>query len=81
MINQLQEKYQLSLLLLLGSVAMFGILPFVAIRYAEGNTSRRRQHLSSNHRYNADTRHRRLSRVRLLLQKITPDQRSYRVIY
>ncbi|KXJ50414.1 MAG: diguanylate cyclase [Neptuniibacter sp. Phe_28] len=39
MINQLQEKYQLSLLLLLGSVAMFGILPFVAIRYAEGNTS------------------------------------------
>lgn len=39
MINQLQGKYQLSLLLLLGSVAMFGILPFVVIRYAEGNTS------------------------------------------
>ncbi|RTE66933.1 GGDEF domain-containing protein [Amphritea opalescens] len=38
MINQLQEKYQLSLLLLLGSVATLGILPFVVIRYLAGNT-------------------------------------------
>jgi len=37
MINQLQEKYQLSLLLLLGSLAVMGVLPFVFIRYLEGN--------------------------------------------
>ena len=37
MINQLQEKYQLSLLLLLGSLAVLGVLPFVFIRYLEGN--------------------------------------------
>lgn len=37
MINQLQEKYQLSILLLLGFVAVLGILPFVAVRYIAGN--------------------------------------------
>jgi diguanylate cyclase (GGDEF)-like protein len=37
MINQLQEKYQLSLLLLLSFVAMLGVFPFVVIRYAAGN--------------------------------------------
>tara|TARA_R110001583_G_scaffold41891_1_gene133106 strand:- start:1113 stop:2087 length:975 start_codon:yes stop_codon:yes gene_type:complete len=37
MINQLQEKYQLSLLLLLSSVAVLGIFPFVVIRYLGGN--------------------------------------------
>jgi diguanylate cyclase (GGDEF)-like protein len=39
MINQLQEKYQLSLLLLLGVVAVLGISPFVFIRYCESNFS------------------------------------------
>ncbi|MEM5528590.1 GGDEF domain-containing protein [Gammaproteobacteria bacterium AS21] len=39
MINQLQEKYQLSLLLLLGVVAVLGISPFVVIRYYESNFS------------------------------------------
>lgn len=37
MINQLQEKYQLSLLLLLGSVAVMGVFPFVVIRFLDGN--------------------------------------------
>ena len=37
MINQLQEKYQLSLLILLCSVAVLGVFPFVIIRYLEGN--------------------------------------------
>lgn len=37
MINQLQEKYQLSLLLLLSCVAVLGVFPFVVIRYFEGN--------------------------------------------
>ncbi|MCB5227453.1 GGDEF domain-containing protein [Alishewanella sp. 16-MA] len=37
MINQLQQKYQLSLLLLLGVVAVLGVLPFAVIRYLEGN--------------------------------------------
>ncbi len=37
MINQLQEKYQLSLLLLLSSVAILGVFPFGVIRYFEGN--------------------------------------------
>ncbi|AZG71309.1 GGDEF domain-containing protein [Shewanella livingstonensis] len=37
MINQLQEKYQLSLLLLLSVVAVLGISPFVVIRYLAGN--------------------------------------------
>lgn len=37
MINQLQEKYQLSLLLLLSSVAVLGVFPFAVIRYVEGN--------------------------------------------
>jgi diguanylate cyclase (GGDEF)-like protein len=37
MINQLQEKYQLSLLLLLGAFTVFGIFPFVVIRYLAGN--------------------------------------------
>ena len=37
MINQLQEKYQLSLLSLLCSVAVLGVCPFVIIRYLEGN--------------------------------------------
>lgn len=37
MINQLKEKYQLSLLLLLAFVAVLGITPFVVIRYLSGN--------------------------------------------
>ncbi len=37
MINQLQEKYQQSLLLLLSSVAILGVFPFGVIRYFEGN--------------------------------------------
>ncbi|MGI2172196.1 GGDEF domain-containing protein [Shewanella sp. MF05960] len=37
MINQLQEKYQLSLLLLLSAVAVLGVSPFVVIRYLAGN--------------------------------------------
>ncbi|GHE83082.1 GGDEF domain-containing protein [Thalassotalea profundi] len=37
MINQLQEKYQLSLLLLLASVAICGVSPYVVSRYLEGN--------------------------------------------
>ena len=37
MINQLQEKYQLSLLLLLSSLAIAGVFPFVFIRFFEGN--------------------------------------------
>tara|TARA_R110000850_G_scaffold16992_13_gene52633 strand:- start:1998 stop:3095 length:1098 start_codon:yes stop_codon:yes gene_type:complete len=37
MINQLQEKYQLSLLWLLSSVAILGVFPFGVIRYLEGN--------------------------------------------
>jgi len=39
MINQLQEKYQLSLLLLLAVIAVLGISPFVFIRYSESNYS------------------------------------------
>lgn len=37
MINQLQEKYQLSLLLLLSIVAVLGVFPFVITRYLAGN--------------------------------------------
>lgn len=37
MINQLQEKYQLSLLLLLATVAILGIFPFVVMRYLADN--------------------------------------------
>ncbi|MFP6849232.1 MAG: GGDEF domain-containing protein [Pseudomonas sp.] len=37
MINQLREKYQLSMLALLGAVAVLGVAPFVVIRYQEGN--------------------------------------------
>lgn len=37
MINQLQEKYQLSLLLLLGTIAVLGVFPFAVIRYLDGN--------------------------------------------
>ncbi|MDO6721507.1 GGDEF domain-containing protein [Psychrosphaera sp. 1_MG-2023] len=37
MINQLQEKYQLSLLLLLAAVAILGVFPFVILRYMAGN--------------------------------------------
>ncbi|MBB1476830.1 GGDEF domain-containing protein [Shewanella sp. SG41-3] len=37
MINQLQQKYQLSLFLLLGTVAIMGVFPFVVIRYLDGN--------------------------------------------
>jgi diguanylate cyclase (GGDEF)-like protein len=37
MINQLQEKYQLSLLLLLSIVAVLGVFPFVVIRFLEHN--------------------------------------------
>lgn len=37
MINQLQQKYQLSMLALLGAVAVLGVSPFVVIRYQEGN--------------------------------------------
>ncbi|WP_417221995.1 GGDEF domain-containing protein [Amphritea sp.] len=39
MINQLQEKYQQSLLLLLSSVASMGIFPFVVMRYLRGDVS------------------------------------------
>ncbi|WP_028672133.1 GGDEF domain-containing protein [Saccharospirillum impatiens] len=39
MINQLQEKYQLSLLLLLSAVAILGVFPFVVIRFLDGNVS------------------------------------------
>lgn len=39
MINQLQEKYQLSLLMLLSSVAVLGVFPFVVIRYMSGNVT------------------------------------------
>lgn len=37
MSNQLQDKYQLSLLLVLGIISALGISPFVAIRFLEGN--------------------------------------------
>lgn len=37
MISQLQEKYQLSILALLGVVAAAGIAPFLVIRYLQGN--------------------------------------------
>lgn len=37
MINHLQERYQLSVLLLLGAVAVLGVLPFGIVRYFEGN--------------------------------------------
>ncbi|GAC22283.1 GGDEF domain-containing protein [Paraglaciecola arctica] len=37
MINQLQERYQLSLLLLLGTIAVLGVFPFAVIRYLDGN--------------------------------------------
>jgi diguanylate cyclase (GGDEF)-like protein len=37
MINQLQEKYQLSILLLLGTVAILGVFPFIIVRYLAGN--------------------------------------------
>jgi diguanylate cyclase (GGDEF)-like protein len=37
MINQLQVKYQLSLLLLLSIVAVLGVFPFGVIRYLDGN--------------------------------------------
>jgi diguanylate cyclase (GGDEF)-like protein len=37
MINQLQEKYQLSLLLLLSIVAVLGVFPFAVLRYLDGN--------------------------------------------
>ncbi|AZQ84807.1 GGDEF domain-containing protein [Colwellia sp. Arc7-635] len=37
MINQLQEKYQLSILLLLGTVAILGVFPFIVVRYLAGN--------------------------------------------
>ncbi|MDO6513334.1 GGDEF domain-containing protein [Neptuniibacter sp. 2_MG-2023] len=39
MINQLQEKYQLSLLMLLSFVAVLGVFPFVVIRYMAGNVT------------------------------------------
>lgn len=39
MINQLQAKYQLSILSVLGVVSVLGIFPFVVIRYLEGNTA------------------------------------------
>ncbi|WP_342805986.1 GGDEF domain-containing protein [Alteromonas sp. M12] len=39
MINQLQQKYQLSLLLLLATVAILGVFPFAVIRYFEGNVT------------------------------------------
>lgn len=37
--NQAQEKYQLSLLTLLGVVASLGVLPFLIKRYLEGNVA------------------------------------------
>lgn len=37
MSNQLQEKYQISVLSILGVVAILGILPFSVIRFLEGN--------------------------------------------
>jgi diguanylate cyclase (GGDEF)-like protein len=37
MITQLQEKHQLSILTLICIIAVVGVLPFVAIRYLDGN--------------------------------------------
>ncbi|MFA7556147.1 MAG: GGDEF domain-containing protein [Spongiibacteraceae bacterium] len=37
MASQSQEKYQLSILSLLGLVSLLGVFPFVVIRYLEGN--------------------------------------------
>jgi diguanylate cyclase (GGDEF)-like protein len=37
MINQLQQRYQLSLLLLLGTLAVLGVFPFAVMRYLDGN--------------------------------------------
>lgn len=37
MINQLQIKHQLSILSLIGVIAVLGVLPFALIRYLEGN--------------------------------------------
>lgn len=37
MINQLQQKYQLSLLSLLSFVAVMGVFPFAVLRHIEGN--------------------------------------------
>jgi diguanylate cyclase (GGDEF)-like protein len=37
MINQLQEKYQLSILLLLAAVAILGVFPYAIMRYVAGN--------------------------------------------
>ncbi|MDO6747024.1 GGDEF domain-containing protein [Gilvimarinus sp. 1_MG-2023] len=37
MINQLQEKYQLSLMWLLSAVAILGVFPFAVMRYLERN--------------------------------------------
>lgn len=37
MINQLQAKHQLSILSLVGIIVVLGVLPFVVIRYLDGN--------------------------------------------
>ena len=37
MLKQLQKKYRLSMLLLLGAVAVLGVLPFAVIRFVQGN--------------------------------------------
>lgn len=37
MINQLQTKYQLSILSVIGVIAVLGVLPFAVIRYLEGS--------------------------------------------
>lgn len=36
--NELQEKFRLSVLSLLGVISVLGITPFVFIRYFQGNT-------------------------------------------
>ncbi|SJN46763.1 hypothetical protein [Pseudoalteromonas sp. JB197] len=37
MFKQLQEKHQLSILLILSIVSVFGITPFIIIRFIENN--------------------------------------------
>ncbi|WP_233267322.1 GGDEF domain-containing protein [Paraglaciecola sp. L3A3] len=39
MLNQLKEKYQLSILSILGIVSVLGVSPFAVIRYLEGNNT------------------------------------------
>lgn len=39
MINQLKVKYQLSILSVIGAIAVLGVLPFAAIRYLQGSTT------------------------------------------